>query len=80
VAQVPPPVQSRTASPAAPPAAAPRQQAPQDEYPDDFPPEDYPMDAHLDVPPAPPSQGPSGEELIVRELGATVLEEIQHGN
>ncbi|MCC9311833.1 DNA polymerase III subunit gamma and tau [Kitasatospora sp. RB6PN24] len=65
--------------PAAGGVAAPQPTAPEDEYPDDFPPEDYPVEAHPDVPSGPPAHGPSGEELIMRELGATVLEEIQHG-
>jgi DNA polymerase-3 subunit gamma/tau len=75
-------VQAPPAAPAPRPgsATAPQPPAPVDEY-DDYPPEDYPVDDHPDaVVPGPPSQGPSGEELIMRELNATVLEEIQHGN
>ncbi|PYC85048.1 DNA polymerase III subunit gamma and tau [Streptomyces tateyamensis] len=48
--------------------------------PDDYPPDDYPPEDLYDAAPAPAqAPGASAEELIMRELGATVLEEIQHG-
>ncbi|MFJ8431986.1 DNA polymerase III subunit gamma and tau [Kitasatospora sp. NPDC094019] len=63
VAPVPPPVQAPTPPPPAYPSQA---VAPEDDVPE----EDDP-DLNEDV--------FSGQELIIRELGATVLEEIRHG-
>jgi DNA polymerase-3 subunit gamma/tau len=45
---------------------------PEDEYPPD--------DAYGEFSAPPQAPGTPAEELIMRELGATVLEEIEHGN
>ncbi|MFD9060961.1 hypothetical protein ACFVZ3_05520, partial [Kitasatospora purpeofusca] len=66
VAPVPPPVQAPPSPSPAYPAYPAQGVAPEDDVPE----EDDP-DLNEDV--------FSGQELIIRELGATVLEEIRHG-
>ncbi len=67
VAPVPPPVQAAPPSaPARPARAYPQAVAPEDDVPEEDDP-DLVEDTF------------SGQELIIRELGATVLEEIRHG-
>ncbi|MFC5908118.1 DNA polymerase III subunit gamma and tau [Streptacidiphilus monticola] len=69
----PPAVQAPAPSPAPEPVPEPYEPdpyGPEDDYPD------FEEDAPLTVPP--PQTGVSGQELIVRELNATVIEEITH--
>ncbi|MFI9269677.1 DNA polymerase III subunit gamma and tau [Kitasatospora sp. NPDC052896] len=81
VSAVPPPAApaavppSPVAPPAAPPAGSPP--PPPAPYADQY--GDPDEDIAADDAPAVPVESVSAQELIIRELGATVLEEIQHG-
>ncbi|WP_280723236.1 DNA polymerase III subunit gamma and tau [Kitasatospora sp. MAA4] len=71
------PAAQQAPQPPARPAAAVQQPAPS-ASPEDFGPEED--DGPDAVAPGRPVSTVSGQELIIRELGATVLEEIQHGS
>ncbi|WP_145905425.1 DNA polymerase III subunit gamma and tau [Kitasatospora viridis] len=77
-----PPAYQQPSAPAAQPSPqSPPPSAQPEPYPEDYPPEDYEDYGGADLAAPPPAQQQgAAEELIVRELGATVLEEIQHGN